>query len=112
MNKPKEQKETVLGISENLEGLLAYSLGIITGVVFLFLEKKNKFVRFHAAQSVAFSLVILVLSAIPFLGWLFSFILVPVGFGLWLFLMYKAYKGEKYKLPYLGDFVEREIESK
>ena len=47
----KDAKKTVLGISENLEAVLCYALGWITGLIFLLLEKDNRFVRFHALQS-------------------------------------------------------------
>ncbi len=47
-----ETKKTALGLSENIEGALAYLAGWITGLVFWFLEPENKFVRFHAMQSI------------------------------------------------------------
>jgi uncharacterized membrane protein len=108
-----EKKKTVMGVDENIEGLLCYFLGWITGIIFLVLEKENKFVRFHAMQSLATFLVlfiiIVVVGMIPFLGWFLSPLLSILTLILWLFLMYKAFKGDRYKLPIVGDFAEQQI---
>ncbi|MGE5458079.1 MAG: DUF4870 domain-containing protein [Methanococcaceae archaeon] len=105
--------KTALGIDENIEGLLCYVLGFITGILFLILEKDNKFVRFHAMQSIATFLIIFVISMvigfIPVIGWLLSPLIGLVALILWLLLMFKAYKGEKYKLPIAGDFAEQQV---
>lgn len=108
-----ENKKTVLGVTENLEALLCYALGWVSGLVFLFLEKDNTYVRFHALQSlVTFgvlhvaSFVILIL---PILGVLLSFLIGILCVVLWVVLMVKAYKGERYKLPVAGDFVEQQL---
>lgn len=47
----KERKKTSLGLNENIEALLAYLLTWLTGIVFYLVEKKSKFVKFHALQS-------------------------------------------------------------
>ena len=105
--------KTALGVDENIEGLLCYVLGFITGILFLILEKDNKFVRFHAMQSIATFLIIFVISMvigfIPVIGWLLSPLIGLVALILWLLLMFKAYKGEKYKLPIAGDFAEQQV---
>jgi uncharacterized membrane protein len=108
-----ENKKTVLGVTENLEALLCYALGWVSGLVFLFAEKGNPYVRFHALQSlVAFgvlhvaSFVILIL---PILGAFLSFVIGLASLVLWIVLMVKAYKGERYKLPVIGDFVEQQL---
>ena len=44
--------ETSTGLKENTAGVLCYVLGWVTGIVFLIIEPKNKFVRFHALQSI------------------------------------------------------------
>lgn len=107
------EKNTVLGIDENLEALLTYVLGWITGIVFLFLEKENEYVRFHAMQSLvtflALFVITIVIGWIPILGWLISFLLSILGIVLWLILMVKAYQGELYKLPIAGDFAEEQL---
>jgi len=88
-------------------------LGFITGIVFLVLEKENKFVRFHAIQSLATFLPLFVISIvigwIPFIGVIISILIIPLGLILWLLLMYKAYKGERFKLPVVGYFAEKQI---
>ncbi len=105
--------KTALGLDENIAGLLCYVLGWITGIVFLVLEKENKFVRFHAMQSLATFLALFVISIvvgwIPFIGWIVSILITPFGLILWLLLMYKAYRGERFKLPIAGDFAEKQI---
>jgi uncharacterized membrane protein len=117
-------EKTSMGMDENIEGLLCYVLGWITGIVFLVLEKDNKFVRFHAMQSIATFLALSIISVvINMMGsaflWGFSglwmiFSLINMLIGilgliLWLILMFKAYQGEMYKLPIVGDFAEKQI---
>lgn len=109
-------KKTELGIDENLEGALCYFAGILTGVLFLILEKDNKFVKFHAVQSIVVSIVAIVvltvvgtiLLFIPIIGWLIDILLYLGAFCIWLLLMYKAYQGEKFKLPIAGDIAEKQ----
>ena len=108
-----ENKNTVLGVTENLEGLFCYVFGWVTGLIFLLLEQKNAFVRFHALQSLVTFLALFIASVvfgfIPVLGMLVSLILWPLGVVLWIVLMVKAYKGARYKLPVIGDFVEQQL---
>jgi len=110
MEAPKAK--TSLGIEENIEALLCYVLGWVTGIIFLALERENKYVRFHAAQSLATFLplfvIVIIISAIPFIGWIISLIISLLTLLLWLFLMFKAFQGEKYKLPVVGDFAEKQ----
>jgi len=107
--------KTALGVDENIAGLLCYILGFITGIVFLLIEKENKFVRFHAMQSLMTFLGIFIISIIggfiPIIGWIISILLVPISAILWILLMFKAYKGEKYKLPFIGNYAEEQIGS-
>lgn len=108
-----EPNNTALGVQENIAGLLCYVAGFITGIVFLVLEKENKFVRFHAMQSLVTFLALFVISIvggfIPLVGWLISLLITPVGLVLWILLMYKAYQGQKFKLPVIGDFAEKQL---
>jgi uncharacterized membrane protein len=101
-------------MNENTAGLLCYILGWITGLIFLAMEKESKFVKFHAMQSLIvflfLSAVVVFTPVIPLIGWIVSIVAWPLGFVLWVFLMYKAYKGEMYKLPVVGDFAERHAE--
>ncbi len=97
--------------NENVMGAVAYLLGFITGIVLLVVEKKSKFVRFHAMQSiVVFGAVFVaqwVISLIPYLGILISGLLSLLGVVLWIVLMVKAYQGEMFKLPWAGDIAEK-----
>lgn len=109
-----EQTKTSTGLDENVAGLLCYLVGAITGIVFIIMEKENKFIRFHAIQSIITSVVIIVanvvLAAIPLIGWLISLLLAPLILVLWIILMYKAYQGHTFKLPIIGDFAEKQLE--
>ena len=109
-------KKTALGIDENIEAVLCYVVGWITGIVFLVLEKDNKYVRFHAMQSLvaflALFIMSMVISLIPILGGIISLLINLLMVFIWLLMMYKAYQGEKYKLPYAGDFAEEQIFAK
>ena len=87
-------------LEPNVAGLLCY-LGVwITGIIFLVLEKKNNWVRFHAAQSLIvfgfLTLANIFLGWIPIIGTAFSVIIGITGFILWILLMVKAYNGERY----------------
>ncbi len=105
----EKNSKTMLDLDENVEGALCYALGFVSGVIFLLLEKENKFVRFHAMQSVIVFLSLFIITAIPLIGWLMSIFIVPLGIALWLILIYKAYQGEKFKLPVIGDFAEKQV---
>lgn len=106
---------TSTGLSPNVAGLLCYIGGWISGIVFLIIEKRNSWVRFHAAQSILVFATINVAGAIlgwiPFLGPVFSTIIGIIGFILWIILMIKAYNGERYKVAWAGDIAERWIGS-
>lgn len=101
------------GLDANLAALLSYLVGVVSGLIFYLLEKESKFVRFHALQSILVSISLMVLnvgvSFIPYLGGFASLILSLLGFGLWVFLMVKAFKGEFYKVPVIGEYVEKQI---
>ena len=88
---------------------LSYSVGLVSGVIVLSVEKTDSYVRFHAWQSVlafaAVAAISMLLPTVPVLGdW--RFIRVLFGFSviaLYVFLIVKALQGERYKLPLLGD---------
>ena len=104
--------KTASGLDENLAGALAYGLGWITGIFFLMTEPDNRFVRFHAFQSAivfgSLSIGWFVFMSIPPIGWFLAFVVIPIlSAGLWLLLMFKAYQGEKYKVPIAGEMAEQ-----
>jgi len=105
--------KTSMNLEENVAGLLCYVVGWITGIVFLVLEKENTFVRFHALQSILtflpLSVIAWLLGWIPFVGWALGALVSILMLILWLILMYKAYQGERYKLPLVGEIAEKGI---
>ena len=107
----KQLGTTDTGIKPNVAALLAYLLGFVTGLIFLLIEKNNKFVRFHALQSiVVFGIIFIaqwIISFIPAVGVIVSGLLSILGVVLWVVLMVKGYQGEKYKLPWAGDIAEK-----
>lgn len=115
MNAEEQNKKTSLGLSENIEGLLCYLLVWVTGIAFLLLEKDNKFIKFHALQSIITFMPLTVMTqfVLPYLPnpikGLISTFLFPIQAVLWAVLMFKAYQGEYFKLPFIGDFIERQI---
>ena len=107
------------GLDENVAGLLCYILGWITGLIF-FLIDKRPFVKFHAAQSIGMSIglfaVYLVIGVLftmlhfmsmGFLALAIYPLLGLVVFALWIFMMFKAYQHERFKLPIIGDIAEK-----
>ncbi|MGO4110326.1 DUF4870 domain-containing protein [Paenibacillus sp. YAF4_2] len=107
-----EPDRSSTGIDPKVAALLAYFLGFITGIIFLVVEKQSRFVKFHALQSIAVSVVFIVLNLIlgfiPIIGWLLGLIVTPVGFILWIALMLLALQGKRFKLPYIGDWAEQQ----
>lgn len=97
------------GLGKNTAAALSYVLGPISGVVFLVLEK-DKYVRFHAMQSIVFSVFAFALNMV--LGFTIILALVlpilwVVEFILWLVLIYKAWQGEEWEVPVLGKFTRQ-----
>lgn len=99
------------GMEENVAALLSYLVGWVTGLIFFLIEKESKFVKFHAMQSIivfgGLFIINLILSYIPIIGWILSAIIGIVALVLWIVLMIKAYQGNKYKLPGIGDLAEK-----
>ena len=100
-----------MGIKARTAGLLCYLFGWVGGLVFLLLERDNRFVRFHAMQSLLFFGALSILEAIfgyfPYGLFGVSGILGLVGFIGWIVLMVAAHRGRYYKLPFIGDYAER-----
>jgi len=107
------------GLPDNVAGALAY-VTIIPAIVFLILEPYNRkrFIRFHAFQCIFFAvawtalwIVLAFIGHIPFLGWA-TVLLWPLislaGFILWLIMVLKAYQGQMFKLPVIGDMAEKQ----
>ena len=113
------------GLTSNMAGALAYILGIISGILFLVLEpyKRDRFVRFHAFQSIFYSAGCIVFAIAwnivwdilgNISGWLY-FVAIPVRmlislalFLFWLFLMYQAYINREFKIPFIGQLAAKQ----
>ncbi len=110
-------------MTSNVAAALSYVLGLFTGIIFLVLEpyKNDRFVRFHAYQSIFFSLALLVFGIAWNIVWgilLFGFLwalarflynLICLALFLyWLFLMFKAYSRDQYMIPYIGELAAKQ----
>jgi uncharacterized membrane protein len=123
---PVAAQPAATGLTSNVAAALAYILGFITGIVFLVLEpyKHDRFVRFHAMQSILYSAAgivfrigwsILVSAVVEVSGWA-GLVLVPVGlvislslFGFWIFLMYQAYSNRDFHIPIIGAIAAKQV---
>ena len=100
-------EKTSTGFDANVAAALSYLVGFVTGIIFLLVEKENKFVRFHAMQStllfVGIVAIDIFLQLVPILGALVViFVVIPLSAFLWLYLMFRAYQGDEFKLPLVG----------
>ena len=101
------------GMPDNTAGMLSY-ITIIPAIILLVMEPYNKrpFVRFHAFQCLFLGLAAfaaqVVLSIIPIIGWmLIPFVaLATLVAAIWCLI--KANQGQKFKLPIIGDFAEKQ----
>ncbi len=113
------------GMSDNVAAALCYLAGFITGIIFLVVApyNQNKAVRFHAFQSIFFSVGMVILSIALTI---FSTIMFAISFWLgsllgltymvlwlailvlWLYLMWKAYQGQKVMLPVIGELAQKQ----
>lgn len=113
------------GLTPNVAGALAYILGLITGIIFLVLEpyKNDRFVRFHAMQSIFFCVACILF----WIAWsiLWGMMLMVSGYfffldfalraaislamlAIWLFLMYQAYQGKEVRIPFIGPLAAKQ----
>ena len=115
------------GLDANIAAALSYFFWLLSGAVFFAVETESRFVKFHAMQSmlvsvaaiviyIAYMVVFMVLWRLPFIGWIagifgtLGWALLALGFlGLWLFCMVKAFQGERFKLPYVGEVAEKQV---
>ncbi|MBV8050589.1 MAG: DUF4870 domain-containing protein [Acidobacteriaceae bacterium] len=107
------------GLTDNVAGALAY-VTIIPSILFLVMApyNRNRFIRFHSFQNIFFAvawialwIVLNIVAHIPLFGWL-TILLWPLiglgGFVIWLILILKAYQGQMFKLPAIGDMAEKQ----
>ncbi len=111
------------GLAPNVASLLCYLCGWLTGLIFLLIEKDKPDIKFHAWQSIAMDVAVIALYiGLSILGFILMQIAGPLAFIVWLLdlvlwigyialkiiCMVKAYQGQKFKLPYIGDFAEKQ----
>jgi uncharacterized membrane protein len=128
--------KTSLGLDSNVGAMLCYianfvcCLGLVLAVVFLFTEKENRFVKFHAVQSLLLAgvqigvcLIMEILTWILgvilgmvhlgflafFLNWGLGLILLVIFAIVWVIAGIKAYGGQQYKLPLIGDWASNMV---
>jgi uncharacterized membrane protein len=121
---PNPNGPTSMGMDANVAAGLSYLFSIVGGLIFYFGEKQNRFVRFHAMQSILFNAFWIVLFIVLFTVQSFlyaSVILIPLGFvftcltillplallAVWIVLMVYAFQGKYFKLPVMGDYAEK-----
>jgi uncharacterized membrane protein len=105
------EAESSTGMSANIAGLLCYLFMWITGIVFVVIEKKSTFVKFHAWQSImtfgVLTVALLILTWIPFIGWILSILIWILMVVLWIILLIQAGTGKMWKVPGAGDWAEK-----
>lgn len=116
-----QNQKSALGLDGNITALIGYPIGIVA-LILVFIEKDNKFVRFHAFQSLLFWAAVFVIyivlgifTGILFavsttMGGLFTMVfglIALVVFVAMIFLALKAYQGQMFKLPVIGDMAEK-----
>jgi uncharacterized membrane protein len=123
---PAQTNTASTGMTNNVAGCLSYLFGWITGLIFLLIDpyKNDKFVRFHAFQSIFLNIAMIgVWIAMFFLSMIVGFITRGLGFFLmgplmtlvWIgfivlviICMIKAYGNQKFKIPFIGDLAEKQ----
>ena len=106
--------------NRNIVAALSYFMGFITGIIILLVEKDDKYVRFHAMQSTVifggFFILNILISAIfgnlSFLGLIvkaLSTLITVASLVIWIVSMVKAYQGDVFKWPIVGDFAEKKV---
>jgi uncharacterized membrane protein len=120
-------------LQPNIAAAIACFFSVLGGIIFLVLEKKNKFVRFYAMQSVVFGAIafllffgfavvagvfISVIGRIPLIGPLFGFIVsliyVALFLGFWaisIMTIIKAFKNKEWEIPYIGPIARKQLVS-
>src|SRR5260370_3126745 len=121
---PNPNGPTSMGMDANVAAGLSYLFSIVGGLIFYFGEKQNRFVRFHAMQSILFNAFWIVLFVVFFTVQSILYatiILAPLALVLtcltfllpfailvlWIVLMVYAFQGKYFKLPVIGDYAEK-----
>ena len=108
----------------NLFGALSYLIMPISSVATLLMKPEDKYVKFHSWQGIVLGVALFVIgmvlnlvsamvgATVPIVGFLVGLLVgrvwLLVEVLVWLYCMWNAYSGEKFKLPVLGDFAEKQ----
>ena len=118
------------GLDENVAALLSYVFGWVSGLIFFLIEKDSRLVRFHAMQSLLFNVLVAVVGIVL---WVVMFVLLLIGTQIsgivstlvtlvatlvwialvigiliaWIMCLIKAFQGQYFKLPIIGQFAEK-----
>src|ERR1043165_5867946 len=127
---PAQTAKSSTGLDENVAALLSYIFGWVSGLVFFLIEKDSRLVRFHAMQSLLLQVFIAIVAIVIWVV-LFIFLLIAsqisgllstlvtiiatliwivLGIGFlvgWIMCLIKAYQGQYFKLPVIGNFAEK-----
>jgi uncharacterized membrane protein len=109
MAEKKVAKKTSTGLPKNAASALCYAAGWVSGLIFLLIEKEDKEIRFHAMQSIVVFGGLTIVAMVPLIGWILSPFVMILGFILWLVCIVKAYQGEKFELPVVGEFAKKTV---
>jgi uncharacterized membrane protein len=127
---PAQPGKSSTGLDENIAALLAYVFGWISGLIFFLIEKDSKLVRFHAMQALIFNISVVVLCVVL---WIVTFVLILIASQLadvmgslvgllatliwlalsvgiliaWVLCLVRAYQGQYFKLPIIGNIAEK-----
>jgi len=127
---PVQTPKSSTGLDENVAALLSYIFHWVSGLIFFLIEKESRLVRFHAMQSILLSvlagIVLIVLWVMSIVIWLVTtqlpgflaaivnlvvmllWIIVCVGLLIaWIMCLVKAFQGQYFKLPIIGNFAEK-----
>lgn len=115
------------GMDPKLAGLLAYLIPPITGIIFFIIEKTNRVVRWHAAQSIVFGIAWIILwvvltvlsmvlsAVIPIIGTIIGLLITVVvwigGVILWIVCLIKGYSGTMWRMPLIAPYADRLVAS-
>ena len=127
---PVQAGKSSTGLDENIAALLSYIFGWVSGLIFFLIEKDSRLVRFHAMQSLLFNVLVGVvaialwivlfvvfmiasqisgalatlLSLVSLLVWGVFLLAILAGF---ILCLVKAFQGQYFKLPVIGNFAEK-----
>jgi len=127
---PVQTTKSSTGLDENVAALLSYVFGWLSGLIFFLIEKDSRLVRFHAMQSLLFNVLVAIVAIVL---WVVAFVLFIVATQLpgimgslvsllvtlfwivfsvgiliaWVLCLVKAFQGQYFKLPIIGNFAEK-----